>query len=166
MRTYLCLCMHSHSCLVLASMHCIYAVDTCTDLITLNCSILARIWEYSKLSEAQSFWWSRCITVIMLCLCFPAHLITNTITLELKVYVNIHKIKVCCKLHMREQLRFPFLLQMFIQCEIATVWKDINYRRKMILKKIWLSGGWVRKTHIRYDCSIFGCVVWIALYKI
>jgi len=50
----------------------------------------------------------------MVCLCFPTHLITNTITLELKVYVNIHIIKVRCELHMKEQLRFPVLLQMFI----------------------------------------------------
>jgi ABC-type microcin C transport system duplicated ATPase subunit YejF len=52
--------------------------------------------------------------LIMLCLCFPTHLITNTITLDLKVYVNIHIIKVYCKLQMKEQLRFPVLLQMFI----------------------------------------------------
>lgn len=51
-------------------------------------------------------------------LCFPTHLITNTITLELKVYVNIHIIKVCSKLHKKEQLCFPVLLQMFIWCEI------------------------------------------------
>jgi len=106
--------MKMYSCLVLASMHCIYAVHTCTVVITLNCSILARIWEYCKLSEAQNFWRNRCIMVIMLCLCFPTHLITNTITLDLKVYVNIHIIKVYCKLQMKEQLRFPVLLQMFI----------------------------------------------------
>jgi hypothetical protein len=106
MKTYLCLCMHFHSCLVLASMHCVCAVHMCTVVITLNCSILARIWEYCELSEAQYFWRNKYITVIMLFLCFPSHLITNTITLELKVYVNICIIKVCCKLRMKEQLLF------------------------------------------------------------
>lgn len=52
------------------------------------------------------------------CAYFPTHLITNTITLELKVYVNMYIIKVRCKLHMKEQLHFPMLLQMFIWCEI------------------------------------------------
>jgi len=158
MKTYLCLCMHSHSCLVLASMHCIYAVHMCRVVITLNCSSLARIWKYCKLSEAQNFWRNRCIIVIMLCLCFLAHLITNTITLDLKVYVNVHIIKVCCKLDMKEKLHFPVLLQMCIWCEIETLRKDINYRRKYDQKiKFWLGGK--KKIHIRYDCIIFGLVV-------